>query len=237
MNGKPLSMTFGKLTLVIIGDTLSLEIDPRAEVETHCRALGDATGESLNLFGGQGECQAGADDRTLGLYKKFDVRHRADPTGKHARCEYFVLDMAHDKFAMPALDAYATACENEYPQLSRDLRAAVSSMSAWFGIDDFPKQSAYAVERKRDVKRGKDRRLESLTPIPVSQSDERRKYQRRGSGLPQSLEARVIDLRGYEALPHREQVLKLADDLLAEVHLLRKLLNRSAGYDVVKEQH
>ena len=27
----------------------------------------------------------------------------------------------HDKFAVPALRAYATACENEYPNLAEDL--------------------------------------------------------------------------------------------------------------------
>jgi len=45
------------------------------------------------------------------------------PGQKHARCEYFVLDLKHDRFAGPALRAYADACEAEYPLLARDLRA------------------------------------------------------------------------------------------------------------------
>jgi hypothetical protein len=34
-----------------------------------------------------------------------------------------VLDLKHDRFAGPALRAYADACEAEYPLLARDLRA------------------------------------------------------------------------------------------------------------------
>ncbi len=36
---------------------------------------------------------------------------------------YFVLDWAHDPFAIPAARAYADACEAKYPALSADLRA------------------------------------------------------------------------------------------------------------------
>lgn len=60
-----------------------------------------------------------------GLYRKFEV-NRTDgsdaPGGKHHGCEYFVLDTTHDKFAAPALLAYANACESEYPELAADLR-------------------------------------------------------------------------------------------------------------------
>ena len=60
-----------------------------------------------------------------GLYRKFEV-NRTDgsdaPGGKHHGCEYFVLDITHDKFAAPALLAYADACESEYPELATDLR-------------------------------------------------------------------------------------------------------------------
>lgn len=64
-------------------------------------------------------------DKGKGLYNKFIVE-RADgksaPGEKHDGCEYFVLDLTHDKFAQPALRAYADACAVEYPKLSDDLR-------------------------------------------------------------------------------------------------------------------
>jgi hypothetical protein len=64
-------------------------------------------------------------DRARGLYNKFIVQ-RADgsdaPGGKHHGCEYFVLDVTHDKYAAAALRAYAEACATEYPLLARDLR-------------------------------------------------------------------------------------------------------------------
>jgi hypothetical protein len=63
-------------------------------------------------------------DPTRGLYHKFSIE-RTDGTsqlgGKHHGCEYFVLDLTHDKFAGPALRAYAEACKDEYPLLYRDL--------------------------------------------------------------------------------------------------------------------
>lgn len=66
-------------------------------------------------------------DKTRGLYGKFLVR-RLDGTsrrgGKHHRCAYFVLDLVHDKFAWPAIDAYARACEKDFPKLAHDLRGS-----------------------------------------------------------------------------------------------------------------
>jgi len=63
-------------------------------------------------------------DAERGLYKKYDVR-RADgssePGGKHETCRYFVLDLVHDEFARPALEAYAKACREKYPALAADL--------------------------------------------------------------------------------------------------------------------
>lgn len=67
-------------------------------------------------------------DKTRGLYNKFDVR-RTDgssaPGEKHHNCEYFVLDLDHDKHAVAAINAYADSCESEYPELAADLRARV----------------------------------------------------------------------------------------------------------------
>lgn len=62
-------------------------------------------------------------DAQRGLYRKYFVQRLNDPTGKHKDCTYFVLDEVHDKFAGPALRAYAAACEEEFPGLAHDLRA------------------------------------------------------------------------------------------------------------------
>lgn len=64
-------------------------------------------------------------DKKRGLYRKYDIK-RTDgssepPYGKHANCRYFVLDLDHDKFALPALRAYANHCRHEFPQLAADL--------------------------------------------------------------------------------------------------------------------
>jgi hypothetical protein len=65
------------------------------------------------------------DKRRKGIYKKFFVE-RTDGSsgngGKHEHCQYFVLDVTHDPFAIPALKAYADACAEEYPVLSVELK-------------------------------------------------------------------------------------------------------------------
>lgn len=61
----------------------------------------------------------------LGIFEKFKVKRndgRDAPGEKHDGCAYFVLDLRHDPYAWPALDAYAKACASEYPQLAADLR-------------------------------------------------------------------------------------------------------------------
>lgn len=50
------------------------------------------------------------------------------PDGKHSACPYFVLDLVHDRFAVPALRAYADACEAEFPPLAKDVRAMVADL-------------------------------------------------------------------------------------------------------------
>lgn len=65
-----------------------------------------------------------------GLYNKFSVtrtdgRHAAGE--KHAACEHFVLDVTHDKHALPALAAYAASCKDEFPLLASDLRAKLAA--------------------------------------------------------------------------------------------------------------
>jgi hypothetical protein len=65
-----------------------------------------------------------------GIYRKFNIE-RADgssgPGGKHEHCAYFVLDLEHDRFAIPALRAYADACREAYPALAADLDRIVAS--------------------------------------------------------------------------------------------------------------
>lgn len=71
-------------------------------------------------------------DKTRGLYNKFRVERTdgtSKPGGKHHGCDYFVLDVTHDPFAIPALSAYAEACEKEYPLLADDIRAGLTAES------------------------------------------------------------------------------------------------------------
>jgi len=63
-------------------------------------------------------------DRILGLYNKYNVLRldgKDKPGGRHEHCHYFVLDIIHDKHAIPALRAYAASCEAEFPLLAEDL--------------------------------------------------------------------------------------------------------------------
>jgi len=72
-------------------------------------------------------------DHARGLYEKFRVERRdgsSGPGGKHERCEYYVLDLVHDKHALPALIAYAACCEEEFPKLAEDLRQKVAKIHA-----------------------------------------------------------------------------------------------------------
>jgi hypothetical protein len=68
------------------------------------------------------------------LYRKFHIT-RDDPAGKHVNCFYFVLDVDHDKHAIPALTAYAKGCAEERPELSRDLEAIIRLARIKHGIE------------------------------------------------------------------------------------------------------
>jgi len=70
------------------------------------------------------------DDEMEGLYPKYFVKKHYDPEDKHAECEYFVLDWKHDPFTIPAVLAYADACEQRYPALAADLRAKAKEYSS-----------------------------------------------------------------------------------------------------------
>jgi hypothetical protein len=74
--------------------------------------------------------------RDKGIYQKFNVtradgRHAAGE--KHEACDYFVLDLTHDRHAFPALLAYAESCKEEYPQLCEELVAKATCLlsSTW----------------------------------------------------------------------------------------------------------
>lgn len=64
-----------------------------------------------------------------GLYQKYRVE-RTDggsrPGGKHEGCAYFVLDLSHDPHAVAAARAYADSCEQQHPELARDLRTLLA---------------------------------------------------------------------------------------------------------------
>jgi hypothetical protein len=69
-------------------------------------------------------------DATRGIYRKYYVERLNDPAGKHAACEYFVLDWQHDPYTIPAVLAYADACEDQYPELAAGLRAKAKRAQA-----------------------------------------------------------------------------------------------------------
>ncbi len=47
------------------------------------------------------------------------------PGGDRVDSKYFVLDYVHDPYAIPALEAYAQACYEDFPNLSAEIRALV----------------------------------------------------------------------------------------------------------------
>jgi len=60
-------------------------------------------------------------DEKRGVYRKYEVKRLNDMEGKHDHCQFFVLDLDHDEYAVPALKAYAKACADKYPALSNGL--------------------------------------------------------------------------------------------------------------------
>ena len=71
-------------------------------------------------------------DRTRGLYSKYMVRRTdgsSGPGGKHEHCDFFVLDLVHDRHAVIALAAYAESCEADYPALYDDLQDRLAKLT------------------------------------------------------------------------------------------------------------
>ena len=75
------------------------------------------------------------DKRTTGLYNKFRVERtdgKSERGEKHDNCEYFVLDLDHDKHSVKALKAYAKSCRKEFPKLAEDLERKVLLLTSTF---------------------------------------------------------------------------------------------------------
>ena len=59
------------------------------------------------------------------VYDKFTVTRtdgKDGPGDKHDGCDYFVLDVTHDPYALPALSRYATVCRGTHPKLADNLK-------------------------------------------------------------------------------------------------------------------
>jgi hypothetical protein len=105
-------------------------------------------------------------NKTRGLYYKFDVQRtdgQSEPGRKHAGCFYFVLDVDHDKHALPALHAYAVSCKEEYPLLSRDVSLIARQQRRKYPDDDLIPGLDALIERLSgvvaDYERGVDNPL------------------------------------------------------------------------------
>ncbi len=69
-------------------------------------------------------------EQRIGLYRKYKVERldgSGEPGRKHEACEYFILDLDHDPFALPAILAYAQACRLTHPVLAADLFKAAGT--------------------------------------------------------------------------------------------------------------
>ena len=68
------------------------------------------------------------------LHPKYVVnRTDGDPTGKHKRCVYFVLDLDHDEHAIAAIRAYARSCKDDNPELAAQLLKAAKNPPTYCG--------------------------------------------------------------------------------------------------------
>lgn len=99
------------------------------------------------------------DDRNRGLYGKFYVERtdgKSAPGEKHHECEYFVLDLHHDKHAVAAIRAYVLSCRKEFPALADDLIDKIAEVNALcdMALDALrsekpaiPEESGWVIER------------------------------------------------------------------------------------------
>ncbi len=71
------------------------------------------------------------DDTDRGIYQKYVVERTDGSSGpgeRHEGCEYFVLDLNHDPYAVSALRAYLFACRRSHPLLAEDLQAKIDEI-------------------------------------------------------------------------------------------------------------
>lgn len=59
-------------------------------------------------------------DVDKGMFNKYEVK-RIDGKSDRENCQYFVLDLCHDPYAKPALQAYIDALPQEFELLKNDL--------------------------------------------------------------------------------------------------------------------
>ncbi len=88
--------------------------------------------------------KAEIDKTKVGLYEKFIVTRtdgKSAPGQKHHGCEYFVLDVDHDPFAGPALEAYANACRSKFELLAQDMQIRAANNRMKFGEEPHPAPS------------------------------------------------------------------------------------------------
>lgn len=73
---------------------------------------------------------AQVNQKTTGLYDKFEIsrRGRDRPGGNRQGAEYVVLDLTHDRHALPALRSYRDAAAGEYPLLAEGLAGRIAAM-------------------------------------------------------------------------------------------------------------
>lgn len=68
------------------------------------------------------------------LHCKYEVRRVKDPSGRHGECEYFVLDLSHDRAARLAALVYAD--ESGDPELRDELVGLVGRIQRRLGEGD-----------------------------------------------------------------------------------------------------
>lgn len=64
------------------------------------------------------------------IYRIVRIDGKDKPGEEHENCMYYVLDLNHDRYALPALHSYAGACRSEYPELAEELERLIGMCSA-----------------------------------------------------------------------------------------------------------
>ena len=92
--------------------------------EQGVKAAWEMAYQSLNYPPSSSEIAKEKPDTDRGLYRKYSVKRMdgtSAPGQKHEGCEYFVLDLDHDPYALPAIRAYFMSCARAFPTLASDL--------------------------------------------------------------------------------------------------------------------